>query len=137
MIKPYKIIGKCKLWLRSRTGYGYGRKQKDKKTQYVHRLEWEKYYGKIPDGMCVLHKCDNPPCYNINHLFLGTKKDNMIDKTMKGRGYNPNQKLTIQEVKEIKERLACGERNCDIAKIYNVTRGNISCIKIGFSWVKV
>ena len=75
-------------------GGGYGRVymgQRDGRSVHVgaHRVAWEKVNGPIPDGMQVLHKCDNPPCVNEDHLFLGTHRDNMIDMTEKGRGNGP------------------------------------------------
>jgi len=51
----------------------------------VHRHIWQKCFGEIPEGMCVCHTCDNPPCINPEHLFLGTNQDNIDDKLRKGR----------------------------------------------------
>ena len=71
------------------TGYrarnGYGQKWWNGKLNYAHRLAWENKYGKIPMGMLVLHSCDNPPCVNTDHLFLGTHLDNLLDAQSKGR----------------------------------------------------
>lgn len=76
----------CWNWTRGRSSQlGYG-SFKLGNEQYTHRLAWELTNGKIPEGLCVCHHCDNPLCCNPNHLFLGTVKDNMQDRDMKGRG---------------------------------------------------
>ena len=67
---------------------GYGQIKVFGKTRLVHRSYWEVVNGPIPKGLCVLHTCDNPPCVNTSHLFLGTHTDNMRDKTKKGRHHN-------------------------------------------------
>ena len=55
-------------------------------TVYLHRVAWEAHHAEpIPEGMWVLHKCDNPRCFNPEHLFLGTPKDNTHDMCDKGR----------------------------------------------------
>lgn len=87
----------CWLWLAGRTTAGYGhltwgvnknkRRDGDKKRRYAHRISWTLTRGKIPIGICVLHKCDNPPCVNPSHLFLGTYADNARDKCAKGRDH--------------------------------------------------
>lgn len=59
-----------------------------KKAYTVHRASWEYHNGKIPEGMLVCHKCDNPRCFRIEHLFLGTHKDNVQDMITKGRDNN-------------------------------------------------
>ncbi len=60
-------------------GYGIYRQR------LAHRVSWELHYGPIPAGACVLHHCDNPPCVNPLHLFLGTQLDNVHDMDDKGR----------------------------------------------------
>ncbi len=67
------------------TNKGYGRINVGGNMVLAHRVAWELTSGLIPPGMCVLHSCDNPPCVNPNHLFLGTHADNMRDMRAKGR----------------------------------------------------
>ena len=73
-----------------------------------HRASYEIYKGPIPHGLFVMHVCDNPPCFNPNHLVVGTHKDNMKDMAAKGRKAvlkgeaSGNAKLTEDEVKEIR-----------------------------------
>jgi hypothetical protein len=79
--------GDCLIWTGQRTRDGYGVIGIGRGKQYrVHRIAWEVCYGAIPDGLLVCHKCDTPLCVNIDHLFLGTAKDNVHDMMNKGRG---------------------------------------------------
>jgi hypothetical protein len=76
----------CLEWqaARDRDGYGYFGVRAGKVAK-AHRLAWEFAHGPIPDGLHVLHKCDNPPCIDVEHLFLGTNDDNVADMNAKGR----------------------------------------------------
>ncbi len=78
----------------------------------AHRVSWILTHGPIDHGMGCLHKCDNPPCVNPSHLFIGTQKDNVRDAISKNRPVisyggerNPQAKLTEQQVLEIKKLL--------------------------------
>jgi len=64
---------------------GYCYETRGGKRQASHRWEWEDNYGKIPEGLMICHKCDNPSCKNLDHLFMGTNADNQKDKRLKGR----------------------------------------------------
>jgi hypothetical protein len=72
----------CWIWIGATNGRGYGNFKRHAKA---HRVSWELYYGKIPNGLCVLHKCDVKLCVNPNHLWLGTYKDNNYDMHLKHR----------------------------------------------------
>lgn len=80
----------CMLWAKYKNGNGYGEMYLDGSPKLAHRIIYEAEVGEIPEGLQVLHKCDMPPCINVEHLFLGTHQDNMRDKTLKGRCYSPN-----------------------------------------------
>lgn len=86
-----KKEGECIVWIKSRTK-GYGTLRFKGVYWRSHRLSWHLGRGKIPKGKHVLHKCDNPPCVNLDHLFLGTHADNMRDMTNKGK--NPSSRKT-------------------------------------------
>lgn len=73
----------CKEWSGYRNSHGYGR---NGRHEYVHRVAWIEAHGPIPpETPFVLHHCDNPACYEVQHLFLGTQADNMRDMRAKGR----------------------------------------------------
>ena len=85
----------CLVWLGPVGGRGYGTINIGTRQVGTHRLAWELAYGPIPAGIDVCHHCDNPPCCDPAHLFLGTRKQNMADMVAKGRqGRNGNEKKT-------------------------------------------
>lgn len=81
----------CWVWTGATDDKGYGKIQRGANSgvEAVHRISWKLNCGPIPDGMCVLHHCDNPPCVNPSHLFIGSIADNNLDMRRKGRGKNP------------------------------------------------
>jgi hypothetical protein len=80
--------GECLEWSGGRRGK-YGVIAAFGGNWGAHRLAWVLTFGPIPDGLQVLHRCDNPPCVNPYHLFLGTNGENINDRVAKGRSRQP------------------------------------------------
>lgn len=112
----------CWEWKAFRNWDGYGMMYFHGRDHRANRIAWMITFGDIPKGMNVCHKCDNPPCCNPNHLFLGTQLDNMSDCAKKGRNVA---KLSESEVAEIKREYFSGRSSqVELARKYSV-RGNI------------
>lgn len=80
----------CWEWQGARM-HGYGCIRDGARNVQAHRLAWKMATGqRIPTGMVICHHCDNPPCVNAAHLFLGTPRDNVIDAVAKGRHSTPD-----------------------------------------------
>lgn len=140
---------KCWEWGGSKDKDGYGqlhwyfpnsRKVFEKRA---HRISWILFNGEIPDGKCVLHKCDNPGCVNPNHLFIGSNADNMADKTAKRRNNPPIgeragfAKLKEFEVLEIRKQYKAGATGRSLSKAFGVGFKAISKIVLRQRWKHV
>lgn len=132
----------CWLWTGGSFSERYGRIKIDGADLLAHRVAWELYRGEIPEGLCVLHRCDTPFCINPNHLWLGTHKDNHLDMVTKGREVYVNgerhgrRKLTADQVKQIRESISRKIRGTQraLARKFGVTDSNIAFIKNNRTW---
>jgi hypothetical protein len=135
----------CILWAGGTNRKGYGQLGSGGKYAPVigaHRASYELFVGHIPDDLHVLHRCDNPPCVNPTHLFLGTNADNKADSVAKGRhrkGERPTcTKLTEADVLAIRERYRRGGvSHRQLAKEYGVAHAQIGNLLRGTSWKHV
>ncbi len=131
----------CWEWIGVKNKDGYGITEINRKTYRAHRASWEIHYGEIPKGMYVCHHCDNPPCINPNHLFLGTQKDNIHDMLKKERRpsrkgeKNYSAKLTESQVRNIRKLWKAGNlTQRKIAEVFNVHRTMIGLIVRNKNW---
>ena len=122
----------------SRDGDGYGQVSINDKMVKVHRFVYE-LTEKIPERMCVLHKCDNPSCVNPYHLFIGTHKDNSDDKVKKDRQpkgeKNGNSKLTEQDVLDLRTMYTLGFTSGYLAGQFGINRSTV-CNILKRKWWK-
>jgi len=135
----------CWLWLGTTFPNGYGaiKAKWDWKCWLAHRAAWTLCRGPIPEGMLVCHTCDNPPCVNPDHLFLGTHLTNSQDKASKGRWgltgargeSNGNNKVDPFTVIRIRWLYSTGLYSQDkLAKIFGTCQTNISSLVQRKTW---
>ena len=127
----------CWEWVGGKNSHGYGATCIDGRYEAAHRASWILHFGRIPEGLCVLHHCDNRACVNPAHLFLGTNRDNTIDMYAKGRQgdikgeKHPNAKLTVSDVLEIRKSPLTGTK---LGELYGVGQSTINAIKKHKRW---
>jgi len=136
-----KSPDECWEWMGYKDKGGYGNISIRNYPTRTHRYAWELSYGFIPENMCVCHFCDNPPCCNPRHLWLGTINDNTQDMIKKGRKVsskgesNGFSKLSEIQVLEIRRLYSMGKYSqTELAKMFEVTKSNIECIVHYKSW---
>lgn len=149
----------CRLWVAAFVpAMGYGVMFYQGRQQYAHRVAWQLAKGPIPSGLFVLHRCDTPACVNVDHLFLGTTRDNVLDMMAKGRARmgppsgdrnpmrlhkgllagarNGSAKLTAEQVEEIRAAYAGGAKQVVLARLFGVNQPHISRIVRGDAWAQ-
>jgi len=130
----------CWEWLGTKQGTGYGRFWDGHKSVLAHRWAWKWHHGRLPDNMCVLHRCDNPKCVNYMHLFVGTPADNNADKARKGRASRTRlygekhgmTTLTNEQVVEIRSMNGAPLR--EISERFHISTATASRIRRGITW---
>jgi len=145
----------CWPWTSNVTPAGYGRPRWGGPHLLAHRIAWGLVNGVIPDGVCALHSCDNPPCCNPAHLFLGSRRDNVADMIAKGRARKATgaatgahtcpesvargsahrgSKLKESDIIAIRAAVAAGEYKTSVARRYSVSDALIGMIVRREAW---
>lgn len=137
---PTVLETPCRVYRGPRSTVGdYAIPYIDGEQVYLHRWVSEQIDGPLPPGICVLHRCDNPPCFRYDHLFRGTKADNNADAAAKGRMHGPGlrgethgrARLTWEDVRAIR---ASSEPFSELAVRYRVGKTTIAHIRAGRTW---
>ena len=135
-----KTADECWPWIGSRNSKQYGLFWTGERFKMGHRLSYELEVGPIPEGRMVCHSCDNPPCCNPNHLWIGDASSNRLDAMSKGRirlllgDLCPFSRLSTPEVMEIRELHAKGETPKRLAEFFGVTSDSIRDVVYRRTW---
>lgn len=132
----------CWNWTEAENSNGYGRFVIRGEQQLAHRAAYTLFFGDIPDGLNVCHRCDNRKCVNPEHLWLGTQSDNLTDASVKGRMFRPdtradkngNTSLTWDQVRAIRDMHQSGVRKYRIAGLFGVSPSTITNITKHETW---
>lgn len=136
----------CWLWTGARISTGYGLIRIDGSGRLVHRVAWELHTGQpVPLKLCVLHKCDTPLCVNPDHLFVGSRADNVHDMDAKGRRVNNqprgewvgNSKVTEENVIQIRQMFEAGVSRRAIASTFGIALPTLYQIVRRKTWTHV
>jgi hypothetical protein len=139
-LENYVVAGDgCWEWRGRRNRDGYGMICRLGRQDLVHRVFYRERVGSIPEGLYVCHRCDNPPCVNPEHLFLGTHRDNMNDMEAKGRRSRGERhwrsEVTEGDVRDIRRAYADGGHTTrSLAARYGVASPTIHSIVTRKTW---
>jgi len=130
----------CWPWTGNNDSRGYGLVRVQRRLWRAHRVSWILHHGPIPEGLFVLHACDNPTCVNPSHLMLGTARANAMDAARKGRmkgatvvgEQNGRAKLCEEDVRAMRDNP--GRRYCDIAREFGISLSTAWNAKNGKTW---
>lgn len=130
----------CHIWQRGANSYGYGIIRNGEKKVGAHRFAWERANGSIPEGMVICHSCDVPACVNVEHLFLGTQRDNLRDAAAKGRTargeHHGGARWTEDQIREMHRLRAKGISYREIGDRFDTSGENIR-VKVVQTWAHV
>ena len=137
----------CLWWTGNKKETGYGKVRMDGKTWRAHRACYVICHGNIPDGLHILHSCDNPSCVNPDHLSAGTHQENMRQMQIKGRNGNNKIPFFLRRRKPIRNKLSSddvakireayfigGKTQMCLAAIFNISQSQISAIVTNKVW---
>lgn len=128
----------CWEWKGGQKGNGYGNVRRGGRNIPAHRYAYELFKGKVPEGMDVCHTCDNRSCVNPDHLFIGSRKDNMQDAKMKGRTSGGHRfHLKPDQVREVVARLKGGQSPRRVSNDLDISYSTIAAIKSGRSYASI
>lgn len=127
----------CFRWLGGTNKRGYGKFWDEGHTRGAHVVAWEIANGPVPAGMEVCHTCDNPPCTNVRHLFLGTPLDNQLDMAAKGRQVSGNAVLCAEAIIALRQLRRSGNYTIrELAANFGVTTSTGWQAATGRSWAR-
>ncbi len=130
-------LGECWVWTGRTDEWGYGVLSFSGKQRKAHRVSWFLQHGRWPQP-CALHRCDNPACVRVAHLFEGDQSDNVADRDAKGRNNQPRgegnglARLTEETVREIRSTRGVSQR--DLAKRHGVAKSTLAAALHRRNW---
>jgi HNH endonuclease len=129
----------CWEWIGSKDRKGYGRLAISQVPILAHRIAWQLEHGEIPEGLCVLHHCDNPSCVRVAHLYLGDRGDNMRDCLVRSRHWTDPRLGEKHGMSKLQSVDILRIRSLDLphkvlARMFMISRRHINDIKRRKAW---